>query len=355
MPSDNSADSRQDEALTYGQLCPGPIDRLRRRVYQALEVRSADDRLGKATDIALFVLIALNVAAVLSQSVASFNAQYRSTFFVFEAVSVAIFSFEYLARVWVSTDQPRFADTNANWARRLRYMVTPMALIDLVAVLPFYLAMMGLLGGMDMRILRTLRLARILKLTRHSEAMTLLLRVLTENGRNFSAALGILLIVMIITATGIHLFEHEAQPKAFGSIPAAMWWAFATLTTVGYGDVTPITVGGKVFGAVITVVSVGIVALPAGILASSFSERLRLKTKSYRELADKAFADGLLTAEEYAQLEAERKKLGIGEDLAAAILDEEQEANEHNDEHCPHCGFNLGSRSLDAGRESRQA
>lgn len=349
MPSDHSADSPQDEALAYGQLCPGPVERLRRRIYEALEVRSSNDRLGQAADIALFVLIALNVAAVLGQSVASYNAQFRSTFLLFEAVSVAIFSCEYLARVWVSIDQPRFADTHANWAKRLRYMVTPMALIDLVAVLPFYLAMMGLLGGMDMRILRTLRLARILKLTRHSEAMTLLLRVLTENGRNFSAALGILLIVMIITATGIHLFEHEAQPEAFGSIPAAMWWAFATLTTVGYGDVTPITVGGKVFGAAITVVSVGIVALPAGILASSFSERLRLKTNSYRELADKAYADGLLTPEEYAELEAERKKLGIGEDLAAAILDEEQ--SEHSDAHCPRCGLDLSPQSLDDNRD----
>ncbi|MGI9260016.1 MAG: ion transporter [Gammaproteobacteria bacterium] len=351
MPSDHSADSPKDEALAYGELCPGPVERLRRRIYLALEVRSQDDRLGQAADIALFILIALNVAAVLGESVASFNERYHSIFVVFEAVSVAIFSAEYVSRVWVSIDQPRFADVGANWVKRLKYMASPMALIDLVAVLPFYLALTGLLGGMDMRILRTLRLARILKLSRHSEAMTLLLRVLKENGRNFSAALGILLIVMIITASGIHLFENEAQPEAFGSIPAAMWWAFATLTTVGYGDVTPITVGGKVFGAAITVVSVGIVALPAGILASSFSERLRLKTKSYRELADKAYADGLLTADEYAQLEAERKKLGIGEDLAAAILKEEQ-SGEHGDTHCPRCGVNLSSPPPDENRDA---
>ncbi len=351
MPLDNSADSPQDEALAYGQLRPGPVERLRRRIYQALEVRSPNDRFGQAADIALFVLIALNVAAVLGESVASFNERYHSIFVVFEAVSVAIFSAEYIARVWVSIEQPRFADVRRNWAKRLKYMATPMALIDLVAVLPFYLALTGMLGGMDMRILRTLRLARILKLTRHSDAMTLLLRVLTENGRNFSAALGILLMVMIITATGIHLFEHEAQPEAFGSIPAAMWWAFATLTTVGYGDVTPITVGGKVFGAAITVVSVGIVALPAGILASSFSERLRLKTNSYRELADKAYADGLLTADEYAELEAERKKLGIGEDLAAAILDEEQ-TSEHSEVQCPRCGLDLSASKLDDNRDA---
>lgn len=221
--------------------------------------------------------------------------------------------------------------------RRLRYMVTPMALVDLIAVLPFYLAAFGLLGGADMRFLRSLRLVRLFKLSRYSQAMTLLLQVLNENARNFTAGLGVLLIVMIIAASGIHLFERTAQPEAFGSIPAAMWWAFATLTTVGYGDVTPVTVGGKVFGAAITVVSVGIVALPAGILASSFSERLRLKSSSYRDKADRAYADGVLTPEEFHELEAERRELGLGEDLAAAILDEEQ-SRHAKQTRCPTCG-----------------
>ena len=147
----------------------------------------------------------------------------------------------------------------------------------------------------------------------------------------------ILVIVMVIAASGIHLFERGAQPDAFGSIPAAMWWAFATLTTVGYGDVTPITVGGKVFGALITVVSVGIVALPAGILASSFSERLRLRSSSYRGMADRAYADGILTDEEIAELETERRELGLGGDLAAAILDEEQ-LRHSTEGRCRTCG-----------------
>jgi len=325
--------------------------RLRQRIYQAMELRVPGDRLGSVTSIVLFTLIALNVAAVLAESVAVLQARYAAAFKIFELVSVSIFSLEYLLRFWVCVEQPGATTERSSWSQRLRYSVTPMALIDLVAVLPFWLATFGLLGTVDMRFIRTLRLARIFKLSRHSDAMTLLLRVLRENGRNFMAALGILLIVMIITASGIHLFEHDAQPVAFGSIPAAMWWAFATLTTVGYGDVTPITTGGKVFGAVITVVSVGIVALPAGILASSFSERLRLKTQSYREMADRAYSDGVLTPLEYAELEQERRKLGLGEDLAAAILDDEQD-HAAGEAPCPRCGYRENASPDEAERQA---
>ncbi len=342
MSSVKPSDSRQAEARVDDQLCPKATVRLRQRVYQALELGLPGDRLGRLADISLLTLIALNVAAVLAESMEPLRERFFEAFVTFELVSVAIFTLEYLARVWVCIEQPRFGAIRSNWLKRLRYMTTPMALVDIAAVLPFYLVTFGVLGGVDMRFLRALRLARSLKLSRHSDAMSLLLRVLRENGRNFAAALGILLIVMIITASGMHLFEHAAQPEDFGSIPAAMWWAFATLTTVGYGDVIPVTVGGKVFGALITVVSLGVVALPAGILASSFSERLRLKARSYRELADRAQADGVVTADEHVELEAERRNLGLGEDLANAIL-EERPARPISEAECPRCGYGLAT------------
>ena len=102
-----------------------------------------------------------------------------------------------------------------------------------------------------------------------------------ENGRALSAAFLILLTVMLLAASGMYYFERESQPVDFGSIPAAMWWAFATLTTVGYGDVTPITVGGKIFGALITVVGIGMVALPTSILASGYTQQLKVSTAVY--------------------------------------------------------------------------
>ena len=331
-----------EERQSDYDLDPPRMVRLRQRVYRVFEAREPGDHLSRVIDVVLVSLIVLNVAAVLMESVEPLRQRYGPEFMTFELVSVLVFSMEYVARVWTSSEHPRYRTMTTPAMRRLRYMVTPMALIDLLAVLPFYLATFGLFGGADMRFLRSLRLVRIFKLSRYSQAMTLLLQVLNENARIFTAALGVLLIVMIIAASGIHLFERTAQPDDFGSIPAAMWWAFATLTTVGYGDVTPITVGGKVFGAVITVVSVGMVALPAGILASSFSERLRLRSSSYRDMADRAYADGILTTEEFDELEAERQELGLGEDLAAAILGEEQSrATTHAQ--CPTCGQQLSN------------
>ena len=187
--------------------------------------------------------------------------------------------------------------------------------------------------------------ARLFKLTRYSEAITSLLQVLRDNVRSFAAALMILMIVMLLAASGIYLFEREAQPVAFGSIPAAMWWAFATLTTVGYGDVTPVTVGGKVFGAVITVVGVGMVALPAGILASAFSQHLRIKEEDYRDMADQAYEDGVLSEEELSSLERNRMELGLSEEMASRILAEEEfRLGHHHDAlapRCPHYGGDL--------------
>jgi voltage-gated potassium channel len=140
----------------------------------------------------------------------------------------------------------------------------------------------------------------------------------------------------------MYYFERDAQPEAFGSIPAAMWWAFATLTTVGYGDVTPITNGGKVFGAMITVVGIGMVALPTSILASGYGHQLKLNAERYRDQADKALDDGVLSDEEKADLEALRMNLGLGKHTASQILDSEVvEAALKSGaalSRCPHCG-----------------
>ena len=289
----------------------------RELTFQLLE-RSRDARgLSRIVDSCLVILILLNVAAVLLESMESVSLVFAAQFRLFEILSVAVFSVEYLLRMWVCVEADRTNSNESASSLRLRYAASPMAIIDLLAVLPFYLGALGLLGAADMRMLRVLRLLRLFKLTRYADSMSLLWRVLRENASNFAAALGVLLIVMILAASGMYLIEREAQPEAFGSVPSAMWWAFATLTTVGYGDVTPITPIGKVFGAAITVVSIGIVALPAGLLASSFSARLRQNAESYRDAADLAAADGIVTEEERRELERKRRELGLGADLAA--------------------------------------
>jgi voltage-gated potassium channel len=171
--------------------------------------------------------------------------------------------------------------------------------------------------------------------------VNVVLDVLREEARSFGAAFLVLLVVLVLASSGIYLFEHQAQPEAFGSIPAAMWWAVATLTTVGYGDVTPITVGGKIFGAFITVVGIGMVALPAGILASGFSEHLHERRAAFGEKVDKALKNGIISDREESELERTRKELGLTHEEAAAILEQTRKHRQADQQTCPHCGRSM--------------
>ena len=239
---------------------------MRARICQILEPAGVNDQASRWFDIFIISLISLNVLAIIFASVNSIYVRYSSFFYAVELFSVAIFSVEYLLRVWSIVDH-KSGKYSKPLKGRLRFSLTPLAIIDLLAILPFYL---GMFFSLDLRFLRALRLLRIFKLTRYSSAMSLLLKVLHDEMQAFGAAFFILLIILVFASSGIYLFEREAQPDAFNSIPESIWWAVSTLTTVGYGDVTPITIGGKIFGTVIMVLGIGMVALPAGILASAF-------------------------------------------------------------------------------------
>lgn len=308
----------------------------RRRIYEILDIASKGDLLSKFTDIFLISLILLSVLAIILESVQSINDKFIHIFYWFEIISITIFSIEYILRVWTCVESKKSNKSKIN--TRIRYMLSLEALIDLLAILPFYLLLFGISGNIDMRFLRSFRLLRVLKLTRYSAAFDVLVVVFKENIRAFGASFLILLIVMLMAATGMYYFEHETQPVAFSSIPASMWWAFSTLTTVGYGDVTPFTAGGKVFGAIITVLGIGMVALPAGILASAFSEQLRMRSQKYKTLVDEVYEDGMVTEEEKLKLETLREELDLGKEFADEILVSEKHKRAKSHRQCPHCG-----------------
>jgi voltage-gated potassium channel len=311
---------------------------LRQQVFRALEIAQGDSGLSRAVDLFLIALIAASVAAVILESIAEIEARYATPLFIFEVFTVAVFSVEYLLRLWSSVECDTELQSTPTRAR-LRYVTSFHAIIDLVAILPFYLLLFGVTGGIDMRFLRAVRLLRVLKLTRYSAAMNMVFITFRENGRALSAAFLILITVMLLAASGMYYFEREAQPDDFGSIPAAMWWAFATLTTVGYGDVTPITVGGKVFGALITVVGIGMVALPTSILASGYTQQLKVSTAVYEGKAAEALDDGVLSDDEIRDLEELRVDLGLGKHTASQILDEGRVRRmlQRQRPVCPHC------------------
>ncbi|MDP6882503.1 MAG: ion transporter [Rhodospirillales bacterium] len=247
------------------------VPSLKRRLYNILESSAGGNWLGRWFDRFMIVLIVTNMIAVILESVESLAAAVPDFFWTFELFSVAVFTVEYLARVWVCTENPEPGYGHPLFGR-LRQMSTPMALIDLIAILPFYLAFVV---SVDLRFMRVFRLLRLFKLTRYSSALETLGIVVYGQRRPLGAALMIMLIVLIFASSIVYLFEHDTQPETFASIPHAMWWGLATLTTVGYGDVTPVTSGGRIFGAFIMVLGVGMFALPAGILATGFADEIR--------------------------------------------------------------------------------
>lgn len=251
----------------------------RSRIAQLLEANK-HDYWGHWIDLGLMALILLNVVAVVLESVTALEARFHAFFLSFEIFSVVVFSVEYVLRVWSSIDRPDCTDQHPIRGR-LQFMLTPYAVIDLIAILPFYL---GFFIPHDLRFLRVIRLFRLFKLTRYSIAMQALLEALRAEADSLGAAFFLLFVLFILASSGIYLLENRIQPEAFGSIPAAMWWAMTTLTTVGYGDVVPITTWGKIFGGCITIIGVGMVALPAGIIASGFSEHLRQRRTNYSEI-----------------------------------------------------------------------
>ena len=243
---------------------------LRRGFYDVLEMGAFGNRAGAVCDAFLVLLIVANVVAVAAETVDSLALRYQTHFVIFEIASVAVFTAEYLLRLWVSVErQP--AAYRRPVRDRLAYMATPLAIIDLLAILPFYLAAFT---GLDLRFLRIFRLVRLLKLVRYSPAMASLARVVYEERRALLAALLIMSGLLFLAASAIYFVEGDDQPDKYGNIPLSLWWALVTFTTVGYGDVVPMTVEGRLVGAVVMIFGLAFYAIPIGIIASAFSSEI---------------------------------------------------------------------------------
>jgi voltage-gated potassium channel len=281
--------------------------RARRCVYEMFltpEIETEVERWIRGT---LTVLILANVLMVVLETIPSVAARYKLALHVGEVISVFIFSIEYVCRVWAVVEDPRY---HRPVLGRLRYMVSFFALVDLVAILPFYMPHVMQLDLRFVRGLRLIRLIRVFKLGRYSSSLAIYSRIFREKAHELLVSMGLLLLLLLLASSAMYFLEHEAQPQAFSSIPASMWWGIITLTTIGYGDVVPVTVLGRVFGAIIAVIGVGFVALPSAILVSGMMEQIEIVKRQRAE--DKARAEAALA----------------GEPLAA----------EHHGPRCPHCG-----------------
>lgn len=248
---------------------------LRNRLYSQLEPDARDKSGLSGLNMFIIALVLISFLALALETEPTLDANWRVGINILNIAIVSIFAIEYLARLWVVGEDPRYRGIGG----RLRYMCTPYALADLIAFLPELLWMLLTPAGVGddvLIVLRVLRLARLVKLARFVPAFDVLGATVERAGTQLLTTLAMALALVYVSAVALYFIEGVgAEREAFASIPRALWWAIATLTTVGYGDVYPITPIGRLFASVIALAGIGVVALPAGVFASAFSDELR--------------------------------------------------------------------------------
>ena len=288
-------------------------------VLRVLEPAALGDRTSRIWDLSLFSLVVLNLIAVALESVPTFQMSYGTWLYNFELFSVVVFSVEYIARVWSAPAKRGVDFTDSPLKSRVRYIFSFYGLIDLVAILPFYIQ--ALFPGLDLRVLRALRLLRILKLNHYNSALDDLFGAIVEEKKSFVTTLYIFSVAFVLSSSLIYYAEHKVQPEDFRSIPDAMYWSIITLTTVGYGDVSPITVFGKGIAAITAIFGVVVVALLTGIVANAFNKQMERRKIIFEDQVRDALLDGVLDSDEEASLDALRKKFGMSKSQADALID----------------------------------
>lgn len=247
------------------------------RMFELIEAAKPGDTLSRAVDMFIMTLISLNLMVVVLDTVRGVREAYGKDLLAFEHFSVGVFTIEYLLRLWSCTSNPRYSRPVIG---RLRYALTPLVIIDVLAITPFYLPMLIPLDLIYVRAIRLFRFVRVLKLGRYSHSLQLLGAVLRNKKEDLLVSLVVIIVVLFVASSIMFYLEQEAQPDRFSSIPATLWWGVTTLTTVGYGDMVPTTAAGKLVGAAIQLLGLGLVALPAGILASGFIEERHRQTRT---------------------------------------------------------------------------
>ncbi len=232
--------------------------------------------------LSIQLLIVLNILAVVLESIDELQQTYQWQFHLFESISVAFFTIEYLVRLWTSAES---SVPGSPWKKRLHFITSPMPLIDLLAFLPFYLTFVTI----DLRFVRAFRLFRlfrIAKMARYWDSLTMFARVFRSKRAELGSSFLVFLVFLTVNSGCIYFAERGVAGSPFSSIPAAMWWGVITMTTVGYGDMVPVTVIGKLFGAFTAIVGVALFAIFAGVMVSGFSEELALQQAKKRAKDD---------------------------------------------------------------------
>jgi len=295
------------------------------RILEILEKAKPGDKTSQYSDLFLSTLIILNLLAVSLESVESIGNVFRYQFYVFELFSVSIFIFEYLLRIW-ATGANGDGSLSSSFKARLKYILGFTGIIDLLAILP---SLLPLLFSVDLRWLRVLRLLRLLKISHYSSALEDLFSAINHERSSFAAASYLFVLALFFASSLMYVAENSVQPEKFSSIPETMWWSLITLTTVGYGDVSPISPFGKIIGAFTAIMGVFSVALLTGIVANAFAYQVAQRKAILEAEISSALEDGEIDIEEKAKIEKLRKRYDISEDHVKAIIDVLKDKSAH--------------------------
>lgn len=298
---------------------------LRIRVYTILERGEKHDTKSVYFDYFIITLVLLSVISTIWESYPAAQEKYGEYFHGFEIFSIIIFTIEYLLRLWTAPLKYPYLSA---WKAYLKYIFSFLALIDLLAILPFYLPFLGVEDLRLLRMMRLLRLLRVFKLNRYSRALNLVYDVLKEKGEELVTTVFFALILLLVSSTLMYYVEHEANPNGFPNIIATLWWAVVTLTTVGYGDVVPVTMLGKLLNGITALIGIGVVALPTSILSAGFLEKVEERKKIERETKEKM---------EKQLLEDLRRRTG----KTGKTEEKNQDSHSTHLCYCPHCGGKL--------------
>ena len=283
------------------------------RLFEILEVGKGSDVTSKICDNFLVFLVITSIFSVILGSVPEIDVKYSLELRLFEIVTVLIFTVEYLLRLWVAPIK-----YEQSKRPKIKYIFSFYGIVDLAAILPFYISLFGF--GVDLRVLRAARLLRILKISHYNTALQDLALAIYDERKSFVSAIYIFTVALLITSSLIFFAENSRQPEDFRSIPDAIWWSLITLTTVGYGDVSPITPIGKIIGAITALLGVCTVALLTGIVGNAFSAQLSRKRSEFRSEVLRALQDGVITDVEHEYLDKLRDEFNMSKQHARAIL-----------------------------------
>jgi voltage-gated potassium channel len=289
------------------------MSNIRLRTMQILDKASHEDRASLWCDRVITLMIVLNVFSIIMESYEDISLPHSWKFVIFEKFSIAFFSFEFLLRFWSSAS--RFSDST--WRGRRAYILSFHGFIDIVSILPFYLQ--SIFPGVDMRILRVFRLMRLLKLSHYSSAIEDLFSAIYAERRSFVAVIYLMSIAIVASSSLMYYAEADVQPEKMSSIPHAIYWSVITLTTVGYGDVYPVTPIGKIISIITAFMGVSTVAIFTGIVATSFANQLARKKVIYEQQMREAFADGVVDDSEDRLLRSLQEEFGLTDEMVLEI------------------------------------